>query len=316
MARAWTADSVPDDQLPPAQKVPSRLGRTPPGLVLSNPQSPMLAGAVALAAGRFQPLVRLEPVTASSSPAEPLGRSRPKTFHDVLSLAEARRFARLIEALAATITGTYNQLGDRCDFLTLAGDWPYRYVNDEESGVVRGEHALDDLIGRLLEANQQGVAQARSRWAFTGRLPGDPAASVYRAMCSLFLMPDSALLWDTYNGGRPWSDYRMNEAVGTLTRFWPRATPPVHRAGPDASLAAWHRRLDPFNRFGWLLVNSSGAPRQFSIPGGQRRSPADLPRGQATVVSIVHSFSAADPLDPSTIAGRWLETASTSISVL
>ncbi len=26
-----------------------------------------------------------------------------------------------------------------------------------------------------------------------------------------------------------------------------------------------------------------------------------------TVVSIIHSFSAADPLDPSTIAGRWLE---------
>ncbi len=111
---------------------------------------------MALAAGRFQPLVRLEPVTASSSPGEPLGRSRPRTFHDVLSLAEARRFARLIEALAATITGSYNQLGDRCDFLTLAGDWPYRYFNDEESGVVHGEHALDDLIGRLARGQPAG----------------------------------------------------------------------------------------------------------------------------------------------------------------
>ena len=32
-----------------------------------------------------------------------------------------------------------------------------------------------------------------------------------------------------------------------------------------------------------------------------------MPRGQSTVVSIIHSFSAADPLDPSTLAGRWLE---------
>ena len=37
------------------------LGATPPGLVLAAPDSPMLAGAVALAAGHFQPLVRLEP---------------------------------------------------------------------------------------------------------------------------------------------------------------------------------------------------------------------------------------------------------------
>ena len=38
---------------------PVALGVTPPGMVLSAPEAPMLAGAVALAAGRFQPLVRL-----------------------------------------------------------------------------------------------------------------------------------------------------------------------------------------------------------------------------------------------------------------
>ena len=69
---------------------------------------------------------------------------------------------------------------------------------------------------------------------------------------------------------------------------------------------AWHQVFDPVNRFGWIMVNSSGAPRQFSIPGGSG-IPADLPRGRPTAVSIIHSFSAADPLDPSTIAGRWLE---------
>src|SRR5208283_3893432 len=130
-------------------------------------------------------------------------------FRDVLALAEAKGFARSIEACAATITGAYGRLGDRCDFLTLAGDWPYRYSNNAEGGIVRGEHALDDLIGRLLETNEGGLEQARPRWAFTGRLLVNPAASVYRAMCSLFLQPDSTVLWDTYNAGPIWSDYRM-----------------------------------------------------------------------------------------------------------
>jgi hypothetical protein len=266
----------------------------------------MLAGAVALAAGRFQPLVRLDPITRYSSSGEPSIGSRFKSFRDVLSLAEARGFARSIEARAATITGAYDRLGDHCDFLTLAGDWPYRYSNDAEGGVVSGEHALDDLIGRLLETNEGGLALSRSRWAFTGRLLGNPAASVYRAMCSLFLQPDSTVLWDTYNGGRIWSDYRMTAAARTLGRLWPRSIPPIHRSGALASLTAWHQVFDPVNRFGWIMVNSSGAPSQFSIPGGSG-IPADLPRGRPTAVSIIHSFSAADPVDPSTIAGRWLE---------
>ena len=62
--------------------------------------------------------------------------------------------------------------------------------------------------------------QARRRWAYTGRLLGDPAASVARAMAALFLQPNSALLWNTYTGGRPWSDYTMGPAAA--------ATEPLH----------------------------------------------------------------------------------------
>ena len=306
VARAWTGESVPDGRLPSAHRVPAGLGPTPPGLVLSNPESPMLAGAVALAAGRFQPLVRLGPITRSTNSGESPVESPVKTFKDVLSLAEARRFAHLIEATAATITATYDRLGDQCDFLTLAGDWPYRYINNAEDDVVNGEHALDDLVGRLLQTEEAGLAQSRSRWAFAGRLLGNPATGVYRAMCCLFLQPDSAVLWNTYNAGRVWSDYRMTEAARTLRELWPGPTPPVHRSGALASLVAWHQVFDPVNRFGWIMVNSSGAPRQFSIPGGSG-IPADLPRGRPTAVSIIHSFSAADPVDPSTLAGRWLE---------
>ena len=80
----------------------------------------------------------------------------------------------------------------------------------------------------------------------------------------------------------------------------------VHRAGTEASITAWHQTLGAVNQFGWIMLNSSGGPRQFSISGGGG-IPANLPRGRPAAVAIIHSFSAADPLDASTIAGRWLE---------
>jgi hypothetical protein len=64
--------------------------------------------------------------------------------------------------------------------------------------------------------------------------------------------------------------------------------------------------MDPSNRFGLIWVNSSGGdPNHFSIIGGPGR-PADVPGGCPAAVVMIHSFSAADPADPRTIAGRWL----------
>ena len=98
----------------------------------------------------------------------------------------------------------------------------------------------------------------------------------------------------------------MTEAAATLERLWPGKAAPVHSAGAGADLSAWHQTLDPVNPFGWIMVNSSGIPRRFSISGGSG-CPADLPRGLPVAVAIIHSYSAADPLDASTLAGRWLE---------
>ncbi len=60
VARAWSSPSQSERFLPAADGPPRWLGATPPGLVLTAPQAPMLAGAVALAAGHFQPLVRMQ----------------------------------------------------------------------------------------------------------------------------------------------------------------------------------------------------------------------------------------------------------------
>ena len=122
VSRAWSGQAQPNGTLPAADRPPRQLGATPPGLVLANPQAPMFAGAVALAAGRFQPLVRLDaPGNFIASPGNslPIGH-----FHDVLSLAEAVQFARSVEIRVAGVVPDYQRLGDDCDFLTIAGDWP------------------------------------------------------------------------------------------------------------------------------------------------------------------------------------------------
>ena len=54
-----------------------------------------------------------------------------------------------------------------------------------------------------------------------------------------------------------------------------------------------------------MLINSSGGPTEFNLPGGAGQT-GDVPWTAPAAVLMIHSFSAADPLDPGTIAGRWL----------
>ena len=129
------------------------------------------------------------------------------------------------------------------------------------------------------------------------------AASVARAMGALFLHPRSALLWNTYNEEMPRSAYTHEACRRHLSRVL--AGPIEQAEGSQADLRHWHATVDPLNRFGLLLINTSGGSDFFSITGGPGR-PGDVPRGVASVVAMIHSFSAADLTDPGTIAGRWL----------
>jgi hypothetical protein len=111
------------------------------------------------------------------------------------------------------------------------------------------------------------------------------------------------VLWNTFGTGTPWSTYSMKSATAQLSRLLPG---PIEQAeGPQADLGHWHEAVAPVNRFGLFLINTSGGPEVFTIRGGDGR-PGDVPRGVFTAVSMIHSFSAANPADPQTIAGRWL----------
>ena len=273
--RSWIDESAGGGEaaIPHGDTVPRQLGPTPPGVVISSPASSMLAGAVALAAGRFQPLVRWE-----ISPH----------YADRVTYDQALELALGLEAQVAERIANYSRLGDDCDFLTLAGDWPYRYQGKDGPG------AFDDLIARS--------AGGGGRWAFTGRLLGDATASVYRAMCSLFLEPDATLLLNTYtDGGQPWSDYALTRAEARLARF----APVMLREGNRASLRDWSELFRPWNRFGLVLINSHGSPTEFNLTGGPGQT-GDIPPSVPAAVLMVHSYSASDPNDTQTIAGRWL----------
>lgn len=274
--RSWrAADDDPGSQDDPAiARPPASLGPTPPGVVLSSPTASMLAGAVTLAAGRFQPLVRFE--------------SRMQ-YGQILPRDEFDDFTRAVTAAVARVAPDHLDLGDDCDFVTIAGDYPYRYRDD------RGQiAAVDDGLAR---------SESGTRWAYAGRLLGDPAASVYRAMCSLFLQLDSATLFNGYDeSSPPWSDYSTRRSALRLARLITLS----HYAGrQDGNVAGWFDAFDPENRSSLVWINSHGSPTVFHLQEAEA-STSDVPRTVPCSVVMIHSFSAADPTDPATIAGRWL----------
>ena len=235
VSRAWASPSPPVDELSPG-------GGTPRDWV-----RPRRAWSSAHPTARCSPAPWPWPPAASSpwsdSSRTPGGSAtrdggRAWRYGDVLTLSQAWRFARRVEGRVEVSVRRYDRLGDDCDFLTIAGDWPFRYDDDAERGPARGIQALDDLIGRVLEGGPDGwgLNGSRRRWAFTGRLLGDPAASVAHAMGALFLEPDSALLWDTYSAGAPWSAYTLAPAAYALGKA--RLVPARSSTAPDR-LPAW-----------------------------------------------------------------------------
>jgi hypothetical protein len=271
---AWTAADVPPSERLRGDTPPTRLEKTPPGIVIAGASSPALPGLAALAAGRFQPLARLE---------------TSKTYGDILSPADLNSFVEAFDAVVRAKIPSFDRLGDDCDFVTLAGDYPYRYQD--------GHMAIDDRIAR--------GGPGAERWAFTGRLMGDARRSVYAAMCSLFLQPESALLFSGYpEDTDPWRFYSLRPALDHLRPILPTTLATGERR---ATFKAWHEIFDPANRFGLLFINTKGDPGVFYLFGDQPASAFDIMPSVPTALCIIHSYSAVDPTKSGTIAGRWLD---------
>ncbi len=266
-------------------------GIVSPGVVLTDAGDEAWAGALALAAGRFQPIGFLE---------------SPASIYQPLEAEAGDRIERAAEHLAAITGRSWNALGDEIDAVTLAMNTGTQIKSGPGD---RDRIATSDRIGRT-ERNGAG-----ERWAWCGQLIGDEAASVYRAMCGLFLEIDQAFIWDGYGDGPGWSDYDGTKAGELLELAGMK--PEVHDT-PKNEINYWYQRMiRPIGSADakagsalLMMMNSKGAARKFDLDGGvaEEGRAGDVPILQVPgVLHLVHSFSLQQPFQPKSVGGRLLD---------
>lgn len=311
-ARAWGAPS-------PAQLGArlKELGFAPPGVVVAWSEDPAWTAALALAAGHGQPIV----------------------WHDLRGdgagvngwLLEPQMAAHLsaLEAAMSALPWSWDALGDDIDSVTICQNMPGKTHAGPVPATVRTALATTDVIGRpraAFGASERDPAAA-ARWAWAGQVFGTESHAAYMAMCSLFLSPARAWLFDGYDSSAPWNEWDATAAAVHLERAgvqamlddegrrgiddWRRRAAglvvndprvPRDEDAPPGLLA--HRRgIDA----GLIFVNTSGNQDFFDLKPGQGK-PVDVPVLRVpAAVHFVHSWSATAPADRNTVGGRWIE---------
>ncbi len=232
-----------------------------------------------------------------------LGRGEPIVWYSYTGDARATLSHPDAQQLAAEVTDSLGRTGlfsnQSWSGITLAVSLPLVYnappASDAESHKAMrpmGLMAFDDLLGRA-----NGI-----RLGVTGRLTRDAMQANYQAMCSLFLQPKRALLVDDY-GRRPgeaFEHYRLELAQELLRGRMKSEL----LTGEGLTLATYRAAIAPRHDLDLLLINSSGFPARWAISGNENASPDDIPIGRPLAVHMIHSYSAAEPQNPDTIAGR------------
>ncbi len=282
LARSWgigQAGSEEGSSAPGAGALLQRwlgLERVPPGVIVADERDPAWAAALALAAGRGQPI---------------LWTTLPKLQVDgPMTVEEAELLCARIEEFCAACNLPWRDLGDAIDAVTVCAALPARIQTSAEEFA-----ATTDRLGRLGDG---------ARWAWCGQVFGSEPQSAYRAMCSLFLRLDTAWLFDGYGSGQPWVQWdataaaRMLEEAGLFVALDDE---------PRNKVPDWRLRAERPVRADVIMVNSSGNRGWFDLSGG-RAQPGDIPVLDApSLLHMVHSWSAVAPGRRATVAGRWLE---------
>lgn len=279
LPRSWDIDAnEPADtsQLIAAWKA---MGLEPPGVIVTDPRDPAWTAALALAAGRGQPIVWTEfPMLALNGSLEP-----PQADAFCTQLAEA----------CADLGLPWVGLGDTIDAVTICGNLPARIRTAPDAF-----DATTDRVGRT------GPAQDAERWAWAGQVVGSEPQAAYRAMCSLFLRPRSAWTFDGYGSTEPWVQWDGTAASNALDQAGLLA---ILDDEPRNTAGDWKLRAERPVHAGLILLNSSGNRGWFDL-GGSRAQAGDIPLLDVpAAVHMVHSWSAVAPARPTTVAGRWFE---------
>lgn len=241
-----------------------------PGIVVIDPTHEHRLAGLTLAVGRGQPilLVKLDDETRKASTPEAIAK-----LNGVILTAAIK---------AGVITA------DHWAGITLAADFPLKYTDPDRNGPM----AVDDLLGR----DAKGL-----RLAVVGRFWGTRDAAIYQAMCSLFLQPKRALLFDDYtNRGGTFVSYRMAGAAKLLAEHL-RVAEVVGEQVTPAALGKLTAAQPPFDL---VMINSSGGAFNFDLRG--KGSADELSLGYPRIYHVIHSFSAQKPQNTNTLAGRAL----------
>ncbi len=256
-----------------------RHGYTPPGLVVTSTRDPAWTAAVALAAGRGQPIAWLDG-----------GFGRPN------HLLDADAFAALnsaVNTLVAAAGYPHAAMGDAIETITICRDIGGR-VN-LAPGADAEIRAVTDLLGRTA---------AGRRYAFTGWIFGDMTRCVYAAMCSLFIDRSDFLLYNTYREPDVVRAYGMAQAGGLLAE---RGYDVTRYDVPDTTLQGWLNLL-PRGFTTDVLVMNSGGNADYFVLSDKRGYSGDVPvLNVPLALHFTHSFSLKAPANPNTIGGQWLD---------
>ena len=272
-----------------------RNGYTPPGVVIASVHDPAWTAAVALAAGRGEPIAWLN---------EPFGRPGA-----TLPAEAVRQLRRRIDGLVAEEGYPFAGLGDAIDAITLCRAVAGKADIDLPAAAQPAfppstpdlprrpgpPYAITDLIGR----HEDG-----SRYAVTGWIFGDEKRCAYMGMCSLFLPRRRVSFYNTYPDSGQWAAYGTAEAAEA---FSDRGYEVQVVSGEGTSVFAWQRMLAGGISADVIIMNSSGMSDYFDLVGG-RAYPQDVPiLTEPAAVHLIHSWSLAEPDDRDTVGGRWLE---------
>lgn len=265
----------------------------PAGAVIAWPDDTAWPAALALAASRGQPIIWVKP-----------------THSDVNGALDLSTMDALSGAVIAGLEDTgyaFRTLGDTIDALTICLNVPSKvWLGDASEAKY---YATTDALGRPVKEPR------RDRWAYASQIFGDRPSSAYDAMCGLFLVPDSAWLFDGYDSTHPWVLWDMTRAAEPLRQkagITVLLDDPEGGAGAsirelrDRAAGVGHTPRVPGVDAGLISFNTMGNPDFFTLKPGNAK-PADIPLlRRPAMVYFVHSFSFNQPVNLSTVAGVWL----------
>lgn len=262
----------------------------PPGIVVADSYDPVWPGALALAAGHAQPIMWYD------------RSSIPEGVDSVIGQAKTKELADAIEMRLEELGMPWQTLGDMVDAVTICLNIPVKCrLNMGENESER--FALTDVIGQH-RAFSSPRGQPLQRWAWAGQMFGGESTSAYRAMCSLFLQPRQAWIFDGYPTSEPWSAYSGKLTVENLAKAkLPATLIDAPRNGIDTWQASTTKALDA----DLVFVNCKGMADYFDLEPG-RAYASDVPvLDRPAAVSYVHSWSATRPAEPTTVGGAWID---------